>query len=208
MSTAQKKIGKLRSWNQERGFGIIEISRKERYFLHITEVDENSPDPVVGSMYAFSVRPGSDPNRLPVAVDAVPVAQSLLEHPETLLCSAEGKEFKIADNKTVRDVFSGDGGKNNLGLRCPACGFDSGLHVECAYILKGSDNIESGKGFAGVSHVNTKRSYGRRDGLCVGISCEGCSCTFNIIFQQSKGSELVYVEQEVKKTVSNEGGIR
>jgi len=50
-----EKRGQLRSWHAENGFGIIVVSRQERYFLHITNVKNESPEPFAGAECIFYV---------------------------------------------------------------------------------------------------------------------------------------------------------
>jgi hypothetical protein len=64
------KIGLLRSWVADRGFGFIEVPSStfpiQKYFLHVSEILEGSNPPPVGSMVRFeagAARPnGKYPN--------------------------------------------------------------------------------------------------------------------------------------------------
>ena len=78
----------------------------------------------------------------------------------------------------------------NPHIVCPICGFGD-THVVSACGRTGADTIESGKGYRGVE--TRGRTKGRRDALCIGVEGE-CGHNFNIIFQQSKGTELIQVE--------------
>ena len=63
-----KQSGVLRSWYDDRGFGIVWVSRTERYLLHITHVPE--PDiPVVGCRVLFDAAPAFKPGHLPLAIN-------------------------------------------------------------------------------------------------------------------------------------------
>lgn len=64
--------GKLCSWNA-RGFGIVSVSVKERYFLHVTDIAE-IPDgyltPPVGATVQFDAAEPINNGKLPRAVNA------------------------------------------------------------------------------------------------------------------------------------------
>ena len=54
----QKKSGVLRSWNENRGFGIIRVgppSSLERYFLHVSQIVSGTATPAVGSDVYFEI---------------------------------------------------------------------------------------------------------------------------------------------------------
>jgi hypothetical protein len=64
-----QKYGLLRSWHEDRGFGIIWVSRTERYLLHITRVLE--PDiPVAGCGVYFDPALPFKAGGLPLAINA------------------------------------------------------------------------------------------------------------------------------------------
>ena len=47
-------------WNDDRGFGFLEIEGGARVFLHISALDSGSPRPVVGDAVAFEPGTGRD----------------------------------------------------------------------------------------------------------------------------------------------------
>jgi cold shock CspA family protein len=66
-------VGTLLLWHANRGYGIIQgpTSHRERYFLHISQVDE-LPDfqPKVGIKFSFTVAPPRKDGELPRAMSA------------------------------------------------------------------------------------------------------------------------------------------
>ena len=61
-----EKYGILHSWDTSRGFGIVWVSRNERYFLHLSHV----PEPVIpqdGDGMYFTVGDPFKPGGLPLA---------------------------------------------------------------------------------------------------------------------------------------------
>jgi hypothetical protein len=70
----ERKIGKFYSLNK-RGFALICVTPRERYFMHFSEYDSDQ-FPVVGERVSFEPRPPLHPERgqLPLAVLAKPVA--------------------------------------------------------------------------------------------------------------------------------------
>jgi hypothetical protein len=71
------KFGKLLSWHTNRGFGILQgpTSHAERYFLHISEIDEPLDFvPRVGINFRFDVAPSNKDAELPRAINAKAVA--------------------------------------------------------------------------------------------------------------------------------------
>jgi len=63
------KKGQLHSWSSERGFGIIWVTRVERFFLHITNAPIEIAEPKVGDWFEFDVAPPFKKNGLPLAVN-------------------------------------------------------------------------------------------------------------------------------------------
>jgi hypothetical protein len=71
------KFGKLLSWHTNRGFGILQgpTSHAERYFLHISKIDEPLDFvPEVGINFQFDVVPSSKEGELARAINAKAVA--------------------------------------------------------------------------------------------------------------------------------------
>lgn len=68
------KVGLLRSWNAERGFGFVECPSPklplQRYFLHITEILEGTNPPPVGGLLRFQEAPPRKEGQLPLAKKA------------------------------------------------------------------------------------------------------------------------------------------
>jgi len=61
---SEQKYGVVRSWNPEKDYGVVWISRSERYLLHIVNVPE--PDvPVDGQGVSFDVAPPFIAGHLP-----------------------------------------------------------------------------------------------------------------------------------------------
>jgi len=90
-------------------------------------------------------------------------------------------------------VFNSD--NSYLKLACPVCGGDY-THVREAYARTGTDSAES-KIYQGESRYRGVENNGvtndRGNALCIGVEGE-CGHNFNIIFQQSKGVELISIE--------------
>ena len=73
-----QKFGTVRSWHEDRGFGIVQgIARLERYFLHATQIIEGPESPSVGDCVRFEVSPSRKPGALPQAINAVVSAEKL-----------------------------------------------------------------------------------------------------------------------------------
>ena len=67
--------GTFYSWN-ERGYGLIFITPKLRYFMHVSEFDSDHL-PVVGEKVNFEAVPPRKEGQLPCAVNVKPVVASL-----------------------------------------------------------------------------------------------------------------------------------
>jgi hypothetical protein len=61
----------LKSWHPLKGFGIVDISRTEAYFLHTSNVVKGPENPAPGSIVNFDVSPPMNGGKLPQAVNAV-----------------------------------------------------------------------------------------------------------------------------------------
>jgi cold shock CspA family protein len=74
----QYKTAKLKSWNEDRGFGILEVPGStfplERYFLHISEIKEGPCPPPRNCVVRFEAGPPHKPGQLPCALRALIVA--------------------------------------------------------------------------------------------------------------------------------------
>jgi cold shock CspA family protein len=68
------KTGILRSWNESRGFGFIEVVRNvfpiQRYFLHVSMIKDGPCPPEVGSIVRFEPGHPRKEGQLPVANNA------------------------------------------------------------------------------------------------------------------------------------------
>src|ERR1700681_364667 len=68
----ERKEGTIKTWNGR--WGIVFVTNKQRFFLHISEFDSAS-DPKIGDIISFDVKepfPGtSGENKLPRAVNAI-----------------------------------------------------------------------------------------------------------------------------------------
>jgi hypothetical protein len=68
------KIGLLRSWNPNRGFGFIDVPAAvfplQKYFLHATDILEGSNPPPVGCMVRFEAGPPRKQGLFPAAKKA------------------------------------------------------------------------------------------------------------------------------------------
>jgi hypothetical protein len=67
------KKGKLYSWH-DNGYGVVSVTVKERYFLHVTDIAEIPDDletPPIGSTVHFDVAPPHGNGKLPRATNAV-----------------------------------------------------------------------------------------------------------------------------------------
>jgi hypothetical protein len=91
----ERKIGVIRSWN-ERGFGIVLVTHKERYFCHITQFDRATP-PEVGEKVRFDVKPPRKPGELPQAINVTPIE---IELPST--SALAGMESNTAEELVSR----------------------------------------------------------------------------------------------------------
>jgi hypothetical protein len=72
------KIGLLRSWNSDRGFGFLEVPSAtfpiHKYFLHVSEICEGTNPPPVGSMIRFEAGPPRNNGKYPNARKAWVIA--------------------------------------------------------------------------------------------------------------------------------------
>ena len=53
-----RKTGIIRSWHEQRGFGVIRVgppTSLEKYFLHVSNIRRGSATPNVGSALTFEV---------------------------------------------------------------------------------------------------------------------------------------------------------
>jgi cold shock CspA family protein len=53
-----RKSGVIRSWHEQRGFGIVRVgpaTSLERYFLHVTAIQSGTATPEVGMVVEFDV---------------------------------------------------------------------------------------------------------------------------------------------------------
>jgi hypothetical protein len=79
MKDLKRKCGVIRSWQKDRGFGIIVVpntSPLEKYFLHISNIFDGTDSPTVGQLAYFKVSdkpvtPGKFPLALAVRIDVV-----------------------------------------------------------------------------------------------------------------------------------------
>lgn len=58
MQNPEKKRGVLRSWHEDRGFGIIRVgppSSLEKYFLHVSRIVSGTASPTAGMEVLFLV---------------------------------------------------------------------------------------------------------------------------------------------------------
>jgi hypothetical protein len=74
------KEGKLYSWHAN-GFGVVAVSVKERFFLHVSnivEIPDDLASPPIGSTVQFDVAEAKNGGKLPQAVNArvIPPTQS------------------------------------------------------------------------------------------------------------------------------------
>jgi cold shock CspA family protein len=69
----ERKIGQLYAWNR-RGFGLIVVSPRERYFVHVSEIDLDRL-PVAGEQVTFETTRPRKLWQLPCAVRVQPVAE-------------------------------------------------------------------------------------------------------------------------------------
>jgi cold shock CspA family protein len=67
-----QRFGTLRSWHEDRGFGVVQgsVSHLQRYFLHVTQILEGPVSPKVGDAVYFDVAPSRKPGGLPQAINA------------------------------------------------------------------------------------------------------------------------------------------
>jgi cold shock CspA family protein len=74
MQHQEKKIGVLRSWNEQRGFGIIRVgdqSSLEKYFLHVSQIRSGTATPSAGMTVCFDVsEKPAEKERLRKAINA------------------------------------------------------------------------------------------------------------------------------------------
>jgi cold shock CspA family protein len=70
----ERKYGVIRSWNLDRGFGIVRVgpaSSLERYFLHVSEIRTGTAEPTPGMTVEFYASPEPvKQGNLPKAIDA------------------------------------------------------------------------------------------------------------------------------------------
>jgi hypothetical protein len=100
------------------------------------------------------------------------------------------EEIVEIDDEETAKVFDKNEHWGYPHLSCPICGMND-AHVVSAYGRTGVDKAESGKGYLGVE--TRGRTNDRRDALSIGVEGE-CGHNFNIVFQQHKGTEFLYVE--------------
>jgi hypothetical protein len=103
---------------------------------------------------------------------------------------SDKQTVEINNYEDVTKVFTGNVYTGWANLVCPVCGGDH-MHVVSANARTGVDPYESGNGYRGVEARGKTDS--RRDALCIGVEGE-CGHNFNIVFQQSKGVEMILVE--------------
>jgi hypothetical protein len=76
-----KKRGVLRSWHEDRGFGIVRVgppSSLEKYFLHVSKIISGTASPIVGMEILFLVSPKpAIEGQLRAAIEAEVVVQSI-----------------------------------------------------------------------------------------------------------------------------------
>ena len=101
---------------------------------------------------------------------------------------------RFRQKENVAPIFTGGQHfKDCCYLRCPVCG-NSGTHVRSAFARAGKDRYEGGGKGEGYAGVKTQgRTSSRRDALCIGVDCE-YGHSFNIVFQQDTGTELIQAE--------------
>jgi cold shock CspA family protein len=66
-----RKSGVIRSWRQERGFGVIRVgspSSLEKYYLHVSKIRSGTAEPAVGMEVFFDVAEALVPDGLPQAI--------------------------------------------------------------------------------------------------------------------------------------------
>jgi hypothetical protein len=74
MQNQDKKFGVIRSWHENRGFGIVRVGGPEsleKYFLHVSQIRSGTAMPEAGMTVRFKI--GSKPvkeGQLPQAIDA------------------------------------------------------------------------------------------------------------------------------------------
>jgi len=80
---SDRKTGVLQSWYPEKGWGIVSITWREHYFLHVSSV-VTAPDsgPATGMIVEFDVAPPFKNGKLPSAINAAlnPVAAPAAVH--------------------------------------------------------------------------------------------------------------------------------
>ena len=67
----ERIVGAFYSWN-ERGYAMIFVTPKQRYFMHVSEFDSDK-FPVVGQRISFEVAPPRKSGQLPCAINVKPV---------------------------------------------------------------------------------------------------------------------------------------
>jgi cold shock CspA family protein len=67
----ERQIGTFYSWN-ERGYAMIFVTPKQRYFMHVSEFDSDK-FPIIGQQVSFEIAPPRKPGQLPCAVNVKPV---------------------------------------------------------------------------------------------------------------------------------------
>jgi hypothetical protein len=73
-----RKSGVIRSWRQERGFGVIRVgspSSLEKYYLHVSKIRSGTAEPAVGMEVYFDVADALVPDGLPQAIRADIIVQ-------------------------------------------------------------------------------------------------------------------------------------
>jgi hypothetical protein len=76
-----KKRGVLRSWHEDRGFGVVRVgppSSLEKYFLHVSKIISGTGSPTAGMEVLFLVSPTpATEGKLRAAVEAEIILQSV-----------------------------------------------------------------------------------------------------------------------------------
>jgi len=70
MSNASEKQGKLKHWNEEKGFGFIALKNEPKdIFIHISSLKKMSRRPIIGDIITFKIH--IDNNGKKRATDAI-----------------------------------------------------------------------------------------------------------------------------------------
>jgi hypothetical protein len=89
-------------------------------------------------------------------------------------------------------------------ILCPACGFAerTGTHVRDVFTrMPSGDKAESDGPYIGTRAKGTADKW-RRNGLVVVFDCEN-GCVFELVIQQHKGADFVFVNQLDPGTVAD-----